>query len=391
MSITFHTLHDLPGPLKEFWQRVGRAQDAAGYFTSSPEWVALMAGDDAARPSVVAVHDADRCRAIMPFLPRPWQMDFRLLGKKLAQHALRTWKVGGGDLVEDTVSTELLAESVRATLGQHPDVDALWFEHVGAPERLARLEAAARASGVAFPIRLFSALPHYRLAMPPTLEAATALRSSKSLQRLRSKEKSLAREAGHPCRVVEIRTPEDWGPYAERIEALVNESWQAQLLGHGFRLDSVRGTAERGWLRGFLLVAGETPLAFTLYYAGMETMVSAVLAYDRRYARFSPGAILFQHTLTRIYAAAPPRFLDFGEGDADYKQQWANDVIQVSAVLLVRRTAKLRALAACYRGVRGTDRAVRAALRCAKLDRLLVRRAKMAAAEGDAASADSNQ
>ena len=161
----------------------------------------------------------------------------------------------------------------------------------------------------------------------------------------------------------------------------MKHSWQAQLLGHDFRLDSVRGTAERGWLRGFLLLAGEMPLAFTLYYAGMDTMVSAVLAYDRRYARFSPGAILFQHTLAHLYATDAPRFLDFGEGDADYKQQWANDVIKVSAVLLVRRTPRLRTLAALYRGVRAADRAVRAGLRGVRLDRLLVRRVKMAAGE----------
>lgn len=382
MPVTIHTFRDLPDDARAFWERVRRAQDSAAYFTSSPEWVELMAGDG---PCTIAVsRDAQgRCTAVLPCLHRAWELDARVLGRRLAHGSLAALKVGGGDLIEEGLSDADLDETVRALFDARPDADVIWFECVGEPGRYDRLVSAAGRGGRAFAVPLFRGLAHHRLRLPPTWDAAQALRSTKSQKRLRSKEKALEREAGAPGRVVQIRSPADWGPYAERIERLVDQSWQSQLLGQSFRLDGVRGTAERGWLRGFLLLAGEEPLAFTLYYQGMGTLISAVLAYDRRYARFSPGAILFQHTLRCLYESDRPEVLDFGEGDADYKQQWANEQVDANAVLLVRRTARTRAWFALYRATRAADRGARALLRLARLDRLLVRRAKRDAGAED--------
>ncbi len=378
MTTTFHTFRDLPGDVRGFWERAGRGQDPAGYFTGSPEWVELMDGEGAASIAVVR-GVGGRIAAVLPMLPRPWELVARVLGLNLFRRRLNTLKIGGGDLIEDGIEPAALAAGFCEILARHPDVDAIWFEHVGAEARLLKLGTAARTSGAVFLVSLFHALPHVRLTLPETREQAMALRSAKSVSRLRSKEKALAREVNQPLRVVEIRAPDDWVPYEERIERLVNQSWQAQLFGQQFRLDSVRGTALRGWLRGFLLLAGEEALAFTMYYQGMGTMVSAILAYDRRYAKFSPGAILFLHTLERLYAADRPEYLDFGEGDADYKRQWANHTMEVGAVLLVRRRMGLAGQLALYRAARGADRLGRRVLQVMGVERLLARRAKRGA------------
>ena len=151
------------------------------------------------------------------------------------------------------------------------------------------------------------------------------------------------------------------------------------MLGQAFRLDSVRGSGERGWLRAFLLVAGETPIAFTLYYVGMDTMISGVLGYDRRYAKYSPGAILFRYMLGLIYERDTPRVLDFGEGDAEYKKHWANDEISVGSVVVVRNRPALRGQFALSRMSDATVRSLRGFLRLIGAERALVRRAKRSA------------
>jgi CelD/BcsL family acetyltransferase involved in cellulose biosynthesis len=383
VNVTLHTLADLPEDALALWRRILTAQDPAGALTGSPEWLALMTGDARAVSALVARDSQSRACVVLPGIRRPWNMEFRLLGRRLWSRSLDTLKIGGGDLLADGADAGAVAEALREGFRKLPDVAAIWFEHVADDARLLLLESAARRSGSAMPLRLATALPHYRLRLPPTHAEALALRSGKSLSRLRSKENALAREAGAPIRVVEIRTPEDWAPYEERIERLMNASWQAQLLGHEFLLDRVRGTALRGWLRAFLLLAGEEPLAFTLYYQGMDTISSAALGYDRRYARFSPGAILFRHTLERLYAADTPRILDFGEGDADYKRQWSNERAAVSAVLLVRRRAGLMAGVAVYRILRAVTQGARALLRRLGLERQLVHRLKRGADDAE--------
>lgn len=373
MTTSLHTLGDLPADALALWRQLLRTQDPAGALTGSPEWLSLMT-DSPAAVQVALARDADqRLRVVLPGIRRPWTLEFRLFGRRLWSRSLDSLKIGGGDLLADGADARAVADALRDLFRGLPGVSALWFEHVADDARVALLESAARRSGAAVPLRLSTRLPHYRLALPPTHSEALALRSSKSLSRLRSKESALAREAGAPVRVVEIRSPADWAPYEERIERLMNASWQAQLLGHEFRLDRVRGTALRGWLRAFLLLAGEEPVAFTLYYQGMDTISSAALGYDRRYARFSPGAILFRHTLECLYAADTPRILDFGEGDADYKRQWSNECAAVSAVLLVRRRVDLIALLALYRVQRGLARGTRRLLHRLGVERLLVR------------------
>ncbi len=374
---TLHTLADAPADALAFWERVLRAQDPAGALTGSAAWLALMAGDAAAVPLVVVRSAAATPPClVLPGLRRPWALEARVGGRRLWSHPLTTLKAAGGDLLAEGLDATALADVLRDAFAALPDVTALWFEHVADTSRLALLEAAARRGGAALPLRLVTDIPHYRLTLPPTLAEALSRRSPKSLARLRAKGKALARDAGGEVRVVDVRTPDDWAPYAERIEALMNASWQAELLGHEFRLDRYRGTALRGWLRGFLLLAGDAAVAFTLYYQGQGTIVSAALGYDRRYARHSPGALLFLLTLERLYAVDLPRFLDFGEGDADYKRQWASEVRPVSALLLVRRRPDLVLAVRAYQAQRALVHGARRLLGRLRLERFLVRRLK---------------
>ena len=375
MTLDTYTLADLPDAVCDWWLDTLRAQDGAAEFAGSPEWVAHMAGDDPGAAFVLDAADPGReRRVVLPLMRRSWPLTFSLFGRRLFVHELNTLKAGGGDLIARGADAEWLAEAWEAVLAREPETDALWFEHVTGEERLRLLIESGRRSRAVFPAVIFRAMPHYRLRLPETLEACLAQRSAKSLARLRSKANALDRELGEPCRVVEIRTPADWAPYAERIDALMNASWQAEVFGQTFSMDCFRGTAEQGYLRAFLLLGGERAVAFTLYYSGRRTLISGVLGYDREFARHSPGAILFLRTLERLYAADTPRVLDFGEGDADYKRHWANEEAAVSAVLLVRRRLAWRF--ALYRAWRGGVEGARRLLRAARLERSLVRRLK---------------
>jgi len=376
MQIEFHSLAELPADVAAFWEETSRAQDPVAAFAGSREWLDLMTGEDPDAASIVTAREPDgRPRIVVPFMVRAWPLRFRVLGRRIAGKSLRVLKAGGGDLLDAGASEVELGGVWRVVFDKHPAIDGLWFEHVEDDGRLAKLMSAAREGG-AFHVTLFSKLPHYRLVLPETVEACMALRSGKSLARIRTKENALNRELGEACRVVELRNPVEWGPYAERIESLMNRSWQAELLGQRFLLDQFRGTAERGMLRSFLLLSGEEPVAFTLYYSGMRTLISGILGYDRRYARYSPGAVLFQKTLEHLYERDTPRVLDFGEGDADYKRQWANDVIEVSSILLVRRRLSLRLLFGLHRAGEATGQAARSVLRALRVERWIVRRMK---------------
>ena len=376
MPTEFYNLENLPEDLSAFWQDATRRQDKISAFASGKSWFSLMSGEDPGARLVVANREeGGGCRLLIPLMEREWSLDLGLLGKCITRRALNVLKAGGGDLVEHDIGRQDISQTVRDIFSQRPESDALWFEHVSQEGRYRKIVECARDAGC-FAHTIFLNLPHFRFVLPPTWDECKALRSSKSLGRVRSKENALTRELDASLDLVELRSHAEWQAYADRIESLVDQSWQSQLFDQRFRVAQVQGSAEAGHLRGFLLMAGKQAVAFTLYYYGDETLISGILAYDRRFGKHSPGTVLFIKTLQHLYANDPPKYLDFGEGDADYKRQWANDEIAVSSVLLVRAGLSLRLAFLFQRGCKGLDRLVRGTIASLGLDRLLVKRLK---------------
>ncbi|MDA1043895.1 MAG: GNAT family N-acetyltransferase, partial [Verrucomicrobia bacterium] len=318
--IETYSLGDVPDDVVRFLHDVCAAQDPVGVLSSSIEWLDLLTSHDASTARIVAsTNAAGKVSAVLPMMLRPYDLSARLLGVSFRHRRFEILKVCGGDLIAPGVDRGDLAKLWDYVFETEAEVNAVWFDHIGTPDRLAAIIDGASASRWADVHVLEQALPHYRLLLPPDLGACLALRSNKSLSRLRSKGRALERDFGGELKVLEFRSAEAWQPYAERIDALMAQSWQVRALGHSFQLAHHRTAAARGMVRAFLLMCGERAVAFTLYYGGRNTLVSGFLGYDQNCARHSPGAVLFLKTLECLYNSEPPRFLDFGEGDADYK------------------------------------------------------------------------
>jgi len=383
MEISFHAPGCVPEDALRFWQERLPASDEAAYFTSGPEWFGMMCGDDPAAGIVVAGRDdGGAVRLILPLLRTDWHLELSLAGRRLAGKTLSALKTCGTGLIRDAVSPSELKEAWekigQGCSGSH----AVWVGEIVSEQDLTDVRESCSSGGSFFVHPLCLRLPSYRQVLPPTLEDCLKRRSVRSRNRILTKERALSRELGRPCSLVEVRSVADWAPYSERIEQLMNSSWQAQWLGHRFALDTYEEAAGKGWVRGFLLVGGESVLAFTLCYQAMGRLIYGRLGYDRRFGKYSPGTILQYRMLERLYDRDTPRVIDFGEGEADYKAQWADVVGQMSSLLIVRRTRLFIFLFGLYALCRRLD--VLCRLVAEKLG--LKRRLKRSAAKTAAAS-----
>ena len=358
-----------------FWRERIAAQDPALALTRSPEWFEMMLASQP-RGGVVAAFrdDAGRLKAVLPVIFREWVLRGRLAGRDGVRRTLLTAKVCGGDLLEESLTADELAWAWQQFVQQRPAVDAFWLDHVEDGPRLDLVRASCRGRAF-FAHPLLSDAPHYRLKLKGVETGLRDWRSRKSLARLQTKERALARDVG-PVHVLELRQPADWVSHAAAIEALMNHAWQAKLLGHKLRMDDQRPVAERGWLRSFLLLAGERPAAFVLCYQGMGTLFYEQLGYAQELGRYSPGAVLLYRVIERVLDTDTPDYIDFGEGEAEYKQSLANDVVQTNGLLVVRATPALRLTVAAARTLGRADRALRAALRGLGLQRWIWKKLK---------------
>jgi len=142
----------------------------------------------------------------------------------------------------------------------------------------------------------------------------------------------------------------------------MNNTWQAKELGMRFEVGELAELAARGWLRSFLLMAGDEAAAFALCYQSGDVFVYARIGYDSKFAKFSPGTILLYRLLEQLYMSDTPKYVDLGDGDFGYKKELANDILEANACLILRGTAQHAFLLRLYGMARVLNRTGRALL-----------------------------
>ena len=82
---------------------------------------------------------------------------------------------------------------------------------------------------------------------------------------------------------------------------------------------------ERGWLRAYLLYRDARPIAFWLCSTYRGTMLIRTTGYDEAYAEHRVGLYLLLRAIEDAIADPALEVVDFGQGDAAYKQQLASE------------------------------------------------------------------
>lgn len=218
---------------------------------------------------------------------------------------------------------------------------------------------------------------HWEQALPSSFEQF--LQSHRRTQKnMASATRRLHREFGDRVSVRLFTDPEDIDTYFADVETVARTTYQRRLgvafgdlAAHRAR---TRLCMERGWYRGYVLYIDGEPRAFEhgdLYrgrYRGGRP------GFDREYARFRIGWYLFMRSIEGLCADPGADVLDYGIGDADFKQwygtrSWKEANVVIYAPSL--RGARINLTrAALLTGTNATKRLIGAG----KLDRVIKRR-----------------
>lgn len=155
------------------------------------------------------------------------------------------------------------------------------------------------------------------------------------------------------------------------VERIARQSYQ-RGLGAGFadtaeQRQRMAAALAMGWLRVYLLYLDGAPAAFDVGLAYGDTLYLQHGAFDQAYSRYHPGIVLLAREIEELCAQPGFRRLDFGFGDAEYKQifgnqSWPEAIIHVFAPRPRPLTASLARVL-----VRGLELALEFALRKARL------------------------
>jgi CelD/BcsL family acetyltransferase involved in cellulose biosynthesis len=355
--------------LRTAWERLETANQGLYALYQSPTWwdhLLATQGPQGLHLGVVARGD-DALSAVIPLESRKHSLPFDVGRRSLGGVRFSVVSAVGVDclLVERAAEARQLLGSIVASFPQYDgvyvksmDVDApLWADiadHPNGDDWFAYVADGVR--------------PLYSIALPASFDEYLQKFSGKTRNTLSRKVKALRKEAVGSLTLVRVGAESDVDDFLAGVREIERHSWKRG--GAGWRCARSRDgcarlkdAASRGLLRAYLLKAGDVPCAFVNGYQYGGVYHYADLAYDERYSRLSPGLVLLFLLIEDLFLCNQPMRLNFGIGYADYKQQFANEIMRDASLLILRRSLANRLRVGLHSGFRGLKRLVRRGFR----------------------------
>jgi Acetyltransferase (GNAT) domain len=311
--------------------------------TADPDfYLAALEGDpQIVRPHVVVLEDdaGPRCMAVarLEQLDLPYRIGYRTVFKPRVRSL--TVVVAGilGD--PDRRSFDLLLDRLRSDL-ETDGADIVLFRQLPVDS-----EHFAWASSTGFLSRQHVVQPgvHRELDLPESVDALLQQKSAKTRTKLRALDRRLERDFG-PFEVRRFREPGQIDEFFVAARAVGTKTYQ-HALGVGVADDDanrkrVAVAMERGWFRGYVLYVKGEPAAFWHGELYRGVLRSGTPGFDPAYASYSLGTLLMLRMIDDLCREDGARTLDFGFGDAEYKQRFTSRSREEADVFVFSRTPR---------------------------------------------------
>ena len=168
---------------------------------------------------------------------------------------------------------------------------------------------------------------HWNMRLPKTVEEFYRGLSPDHRAEIRRKTKKLSAEYGGNVRIACLRERADLDRTFRDVEEVAKKTYQ-RGLGVGFTDTLERRRifdfeTRKGWHRTYIMYVADEPCAFWMGRVCGATFYSGDIGYDPKYKRHSPGTFLFARMI-EDFCSNGLQEVDFGLGDAEYKQRFGN-------------------------------------------------------------------
>jgi hypothetical protein len=263
-------------------------------------------------------------------------------------------------------NSEVLVNEILSTL-RHGESDLAAFSHVRADSPV--YQAARQVPG--FLSRDF--FPRFQLhrsmTVPATVEDFNQRLSKKVRKNQKWQAKIILQDFSGNIRIDCIREMDGLERMIRDVEEIARKTYQ-RGLGVGFEdtaemHERLRLEAEKGRLRAFILYIVDRPCAFWVGTVYQRTFHSDFMGYDPEYGRYSPGMFLMMRVIEGLcegQGSTDVAQIDFGLGDAQYKEILGNCTWQEASMFIYAPTLKGLALFLLKTPMAFVDHAVRKGL-----------------------------
>ncbi len=168
----------------------------------------------------------------------------------------------------------------------------------------------------------------WRLRLPGTYEAFLMSLNSRKRNKLRRSVKHFQEECGPGIRYRTFEKSGEVDEFCAAAERVASKTYQ-RGLGVGFRNSAetaanLSTAAGMGWFRATALYVNDRPIAFWQGILSGKVYYSQATGYDPAFRKHTVGIILLLKMIEGM-CGIPAKTIDFGKGDAQYKEEFGND------------------------------------------------------------------
>ena len=344
---------------------------------------------DSDTPYIIVVRENGDIKCIVPFVITASSYDVRLSVMRLLSRRARVATLFGGAMIiernasSDTYFATMLesleklkhACDIISAFGMDFD-DPLWRHW----RRDQRLDGSRRSP----PARL-SRNVSFEIALPNSFEEYAATLGNNTRKSLARRKRKLFDPASNGRNsLVKVTSQDDVPAFLNAVDDVFRDTWQAKTYGFYSRctkseIGRLQAVATHGWLRSYLLVADDEPIAFQIGYQYQETFYACEFGFKRAWAEKGPGAVLMFAMFEDLFLENSPLVIDLGDGDSPQKRTFRGACKTVGTAQF-GCSQTWRCLLAMQRAIDCVESPVRRALTAAHLDdvvrRILKRKVK---------------
>ena len=293
------------------------------------------------------------------------RLPVRLGYKTISRPRVRVLTVSYGGVLgrDDEEAAGAVVDEIVAALGRgEADVARLRNLRVGSPLHRAARSTPGRLSrdALARPTR------HWRARLGGSYDEYLARRSSKTRANLRRYGRKFEAAFPDAIELRSFRDPADLDRLLADTRA-VYEGTYHRALGVGFSDSGVEReltalALARGWFRGFVLYVDEKPCAFWHGIRYGRVFSTGPTGYDPAFGTHRVGTYVLGRMVEELSREEDLDWIDFGFGDAEYKQHFGDDSWLEEDVLVWARRPRPIRLNATRTVLLAADRAARSLL-----------------------------
>ena len=339
--IDTHTTAESQKLLQE-WEEIHQTYNNPYSLYSSPEWFDAMQSIDLTHYRLgVSLSESGVLQSVVPLELRDKEVELSIRRKKLFTRTFSCAHVMGGEPVGD-VSAEVYDSIFQKILSNESKVEAIYFKCLEETSSFfTKLQSLKKY--VYFVERESSKFIYIKL--NKTFDEYLLNFKKKERYNLKRQCRIALEESDDNLQLKRITETSQIDHFVESSKYILNNSWKSNTdeINHIFSEKNIKiykMLAEKKFFRSYLLLDNNEPWAFALGFQHQGIFHYSNIAHNNKFAKLSPGAVLFYQMMEDLFEYDKPNILNFGIGDSQYKRRFGTDSFISSDVILFKKNVK---------------------------------------------------